>query len=217
MCRARSGKRKVRKTIARAQRELLRYHEATARFNAAIRNTYPRQHRIAKSMERHSSGLINDAPEEIQSFVGAAEDACYFCSPRQASAGAWGDGVAETIDAARACVGCPRLGAYGDRVYPMAVTWVEKALASEMRAAACQVAYHSVHPLTNTRGASLTCPAASKFGRLWTSTRRANSTWPVASTLGRHWTSTRRARLTCPAASNLGRLRTSTRRANSNK
>ena len=136
MCRARSGKRKVRKTIARAQRELLRYHEATARFNAAIRNTFPRQHRIAKSMERHSSGLINDAPEEIQSFVGAAEDACYFCCPREASSGAWIDGVAETIDAARACVGCPRLGAYGDRVYPMAVTWVEKALASEMRAAA---------------------------------------------------------------------------------
>ena len=87
-------------------------------------------------MERHSSGLINDAPEEIQSFVGAAEDACYFCCPREASIGAWGDGVAETIDAARACVGCPRLGAYGDRVYPMVVSWVEKALASEMRAAA---------------------------------------------------------------------------------
>ena len=136
MCRARSGKRKVRKTIARAQRELLRYHEATARFNAAIRKSFPRQHRIAKSMERHSSGLINDAPEEIQSFVGAAEDACYFCCPREASTGVWSDGVAETIDAARACVGCPRLGAYGDRVYPMAVTWVEKALASEMRAAA---------------------------------------------------------------------------------
>ena len=136
MCRARSGKRKVRKTIARAQRELLRYHEATARFNAAIRNTYPRQHRIAKSMERHSSGLINDAPEEIQSFVGAAEDACYCCCPGDASMEFWSDGVAETIDAARACVGCPRFGAYGDRVYPMAVTWVEKALASEMRAAA---------------------------------------------------------------------------------
>jgi len=100
MCRASSGKRKVRKTIARAQRELFRYHEATARFNAAICNTYPRQHRIATSMERHSSGLINDAPEEIQSFVGAAEDACYFCCPRKASTGVWNDGVAETIDSA---------------------------------------------------------------------------------------------------------------------
>ena len=136
MCRARSGKRRVRKTIARAQRDLLRYHEATARFNAAIRETNPRHHRIAKLMERHSSGLINDAPEEIQSFVGAAEDACYFCCPRDASIEFWSDGVAETIDTARACVGCPRFGAYGDRVYPMAVTWAEKALASEMRAAA---------------------------------------------------------------------------------
>ena len=136
MCRARSGKRKVRKTIARAQRELLRYHEATARFNAAIRKSFPRQHRIARSMERHCSGLINDAPEEIQSFVGAAEDACYCCSPRETSSEAWCDGVAETIDAARTCIGYPRLGAYGDRVYHMAVTWVEKALASEMRAAA---------------------------------------------------------------------------------
>ena len=101
MCRARSGKRKVRKTIARAQRELLRYHEATARFNAGIRKSFPRQHRIAKSMERHCSGLINDAPEEIQSFVGVAEDACYFCCLREASIGAWNDGVAEIIDTGR--------------------------------------------------------------------------------------------------------------------
>ena len=93
MCRARSGKRRVRKTIARAQRELLRYHEATARSNAAIRKSYPRQHRIAKSMERHCSGLVNNAPEEIQSFVGAAEDACYLCCPLDASSGGWSDGV----------------------------------------------------------------------------------------------------------------------------
>ena len=70
-------------------------------------------------MERHSSGLINDAPEEIQSFVGAAEDACYFCCPREASIEFWSDGVAETIDWAAAVF---RLGANSIDEHLAAVT-----------------------------------------------------------------------------------------------
>ena len=38
------------------------------------------------------------------------------------------------------------MGAYGDRVYPMAVTWVEKALASEVRSAA-DAFFRSVYEL----------------------------------------------------------------------
>ena len=66
MCKPRTSNKHVRHTVASAQKELLRYHEATARFNAAIRRAFLRNHKIEKLMERHSSGLINDAPEEIQ-------------------------------------------------------------------------------------------------------------------------------------------------------
>ena len=111
-----------------------------------IRKSFPRHHKVAKSMERNSSGLINDAPEEIQSFVGAAEDACYLCCPGEPSGDCWNDGVAETINAARACVGYPHMGRYGDRLYTMAVSWIEKALASEMRAAA-EAFFQSVYEL----------------------------------------------------------------------
>ena len=69
MCRARkSGRRDAKRTkkmIALVRAELLRYHGATAKLNAAVRRAFPREHRVAKVMEMCSSGTINDAPGEI--------------------------------------------------------------------------------------------------------------------------------------------------------
>ena len=88
MSRARSKSKQIRKAILAARQELLRFHRTTARFNAAIRRSLPLSHRLAKSMERHTSGLINDAPTEVQSFVGAAADACYkTCLEEEAACG----------------------------------------------------------------------------------------------------------------------------------
>ena len=145
MCNARNDQKRIKRTLAGAQRELLRYHEATAKFNAAIRKSFPRPHKLARSMERHSSGLINDAPEEIQSFVGVLEDAAYLCCPGRGPQDC-SDSVSETIDAARAQVGRHQYCEYGEPVFATAVTFVEKALASEMKAAAAAL-FRSVYQL----------------------------------------------------------------------
>ena len=145
MCKASRNQKRIKRTLASAQRELLRYHEATAKFNAAVRKSFPRSHKVARSMERHSSGLINDAPEEIQSFVGVLEDANFLCFPEVAAQDC-SDSVSETIDAARAQVGRHQYCEYGEPVFAKAVTLVEKALAAEMKAAAAAL-FHSVYQL----------------------------------------------------------------------
>ncbi len=136
MCRSRSKTKtkKAIKSISEARAELLRFHKTAARFNAAIRRGFPPSHRIARAMERNTSGLINDAPGEAQSCVAAPEDACYCCCPEEAPS--FNDGVSEAIEEARVWAGRPRIRAYGEFQYPARVSWVERALAVEVAAAA---------------------------------------------------------------------------------
>ena len=125
---------RAKRVLKSLRADLLRYHSATARLNASVRRAFPPEKRLARVMERNSSGTINDAPGEIQSFVGAVEDACYSHCPEEASS--LTDGVGQAIESARAWAGRPPLSIYGDFMYSRCVTWVEKCLVLETRAAA---------------------------------------------------------------------------------
>ena len=85
-------------------------------------------------MERNTSGLVNDAPGEIQSFVSALEDACYMFCPELAQS--FNDGVGETIEDARVWAGRPQIDAYGNFQYTTRVSWVEATLVGEVAIAA---------------------------------------------------------------------------------
>ena len=111
MRRARAKNKRIRKEILAARQGLLRIHTNTARFNASIRRPFPQSHRLTKSMERNTSGLINDAPAEVQSFVASAEDACYAHCPEEEAA--FGEDVGVTIDEARRWAGRPAINPYG--------------------------------------------------------------------------------------------------------
>ena len=156
MCRARkSGRRdakRMKKMIALVRADLLRYHEATAKLNAAVRRAFPREHRVAKVMEMCSSGTINDAPGEIQSFVGAIEDACYCHAPEEAQSIT--DDIGRRIDEARAWAGRPPLTIYGEFLYPRRVSWLERSLVSETRAAA-EAFFRSAYALPGVEKAAL--------------------------------------------------------------
>ncbi len=146
MCRplSKTKTKKAPKLTNKACAELLRFHKTTARFNAAIRKAFPPTHKLARAMERNTSGLVNDAPGEIQSFVSAVEDACYLCSPERAQS--FNDGVGQTIEEARVWAGRPCIDAYGDFQYTARVSWVENSLAVEVAVVAAAF-FASVHAL----------------------------------------------------------------------
>ena len=122
------------KFVEKACSELLRFHKTTARFNAAIRKSFPPTHKLAKTMERNTSGLVNDAPGEVQSFVSALEDVCFAFCPSLARS--FNDGVGETIEDARHWAGRPQIDEHGDFRYTARVSWVETSLALEVTVAA---------------------------------------------------------------------------------
>lgn len=136
MCKPLSGSKSKRhgKLLDKACSELLRFHKTTARFNAAIRKTFPPTHKLTKTMERNTSGLVNDAPGEVQSFVSELEDACFALRPELARS--FNDGVGKTIEDARHWAGRPPIDEYGDFRYTARVSWVETSLALEVAVAA---------------------------------------------------------------------------------
>ncbi len=136
MCRplSKANAKRAERSIKKACDALLRFHRTTARFNAAIRKAFPPAHKLARTMERNTSGLVNDAPGEIQSFVSAIEDACFTFCPELAQS--FNDGVGETIEHARIWAGRPHIDAYGDYQYTNRASWVENSLAVEVVVAA---------------------------------------------------------------------------------
>ena len=136
MCRPLSNTKtkQASKLIRKACADLLMFHKTPARYNGAIRKAFPPTHKLTRAMERNTSGLVNDAPGEIQSFVSAIEDACYMFSPEHAQS--FNDGVGQTIEEARIWAGRPQIDAYGDYEYVARVSWVETSLAEEVAVAA---------------------------------------------------------------------------------
>ena len=136
MCKplSKSKSKKRAELVDKARSELLRFHKTTARFNAAIRKNFPPTHKLARAMERNTSGLVNDAPGEVQSFVSALEDVCFAFCPELARS--FNDGVGETIEDARLWAGRPQIDEHGDFKYTARVSWVETSLAFEVAVAA---------------------------------------------------------------------------------
>ena len=136
MCKPLGGSKSERhgKLLDKACSELLRFHKTTARFNAAIRKSFPPTHKLTKTMERNTSGLVNDAPGEVQSFVSELEDACFAFRPELARS--FNDGVGETIEDARLWAGRPQIDEHGEFHYTARASWVETSLALEVTVAA---------------------------------------------------------------------------------